>query len=123
LPVRTLGEWLTKKPPAASANLDQRLAGLLSPHHDEDLSTGAESCIYAAASILGRLVAERQTGRSEPAESRRIALDLLTADALITIACELAAADYDRLDERTARWANRIASLTTAVQNARTHLA
>jgi hypothetical protein len=72
-----------------------------------------------AAALLEGIVLEEQPGRSSPSEARRTALDLLAADALISIACELAAADCENVALRTAAWSSRIAVLISAVNDAR----
>ncbi|HEY8165963.1 MAG TPA: hypothetical protein VIF83_10470 [Gemmatimonadaceae bacterium] len=106
----TLAEWLSERPAALSRSLEDRLAAILSAHETEDLPTAARSCVDAATTILHRLTIESQPGRSTPSKARATAVDLLLADALITIACELAAYDCNDIDERAGDWASRIAS-------------
>jgi len=91
--------------------LEQRLAELIGGHLHEDLRAAANSCIDAATNILRRIAAVEQPGRESPEGARATAVDLLAADALITIACELAADGCESFDAETAAWSSRIAAL------------
>ena len=94
--------------------LEQRLAELVGDHLHEDLRAAANSCIDAATDILRRIAAVEQPGR-EPEGARTTAVDLLAADALITIACELAADGCESFDANAAEWSKRIAALVPGV--------
>ncbi|MGQ0764139.1 MAG: hypothetical protein ACT4OZ_00555 [Gemmatimonadota bacterium] len=77
----TLNGWLAskKQPPA---RLAERLARSLASHLDEPPS--AERLVEVAAGLLASINRERRHDRAS-------ALDLLTVDALVTYAFELAA--------------------------------
>jgi hypothetical protein len=75
-----------------------------------------------ATAILDRLALDNQPGRSSPLAARAAAVELLAADALITIACELASADCESLDARASAWSARIASHVTQLRDAESRL-
>ena len=108
----TVGDWLRARepqpPPALSARIDAVLAeSLRAP-------TGEVSELFLSAGE--RLVSELLRSNSTTRES---ALDLLTADALVTYAFEAASEVPSSIEARTAAAMTRIAALGVAVPVAR----
>jgi hypothetical protein len=100
----TVGEWLvarTPRPPRAlAARLDVVLGGALA----HDRSEACELLIVAAETLATELLANGSTTRDS-------ALDLLTADALVTYAFEAAAEQPDDLVSRAHDAMRRMAAL------------
>ena len=103
----TVHEWLRSRspgPPAAlSARLDAVLAGSLAEPAERvpDLFLVASECLVAELLRSG-------------CTSRDSALDLLTADALLTYAFEAAGADIVTIGRRASEAMTRIAALADA---------
>jgi len=100
----TVGQWLAQCQPAPPKALADRLARALDPYKDDAMQTLPEACLSAGELILDGLLASGST-------SRESALDLLTVDALVTYAFQLAADDPTRLEARAARAMARIAAV------------
>ena len=103
----TMGEWLARRtpppPPALRTRLEQAL-GDATPTDDPDVP---ERCLRAAERLVRELLRSNCT-------TRESALDLLTADALVTYAFESAAESPADLTARATEAMRRIASLGTA---------
>jgi hypothetical protein len=103
----TVGEWLAARtpppPPALRERIRQALGGASAP--------GTESAPDVYLDAAERLVGELLRGNST---SRESALDLLTADALVTYAFEAAGEAPAGLAERATAAIARIASLGAA---------
>ena len=100
----TVGSWLARRRPAPPPALTQRLRELLADDADAPAAVAAQACLAAGERVLRRLLAEGCAARGA-------ALDLLTADALVTYAFEAAAADPATLDEISGRSMSSIAAL------------
>jgi hypothetical protein len=100
----TVGEWLAQRtpdpPPALRARIEATLGSSLALGSGET----AEACLSAAERVIDALLAGNAT-------SRESALDLLTADALVTYAFEAAAESPADLVPRATDAMIRIASL------------
>ena len=90
----TLGDWLATRTPPPPPALAARLASVLGPERAASSAEIPDRCLRAAERLLVDLV-------ETAGVSRDAALDLLTADALVTYAFEAASDDPDRLDVRT----------------------
>lgn len=107
----TLGDWLaTRRPPPPPA-LAARLVTVLGPECAASSAEIPDRCLHAAERLLVDLV-------ESAGVSRDAALDLLTADALVTYAFEAASEDPDRLDVRTRAAMRRIARLVDEAPDA-----
>ena len=106
VPASTVGEWLARLQPTPPDALAERLRLALAPHIDEAVGRVPEACLSAGERLLDALLASGST-------TRGTALDLLTVDALVTYAFQVAADAPERLEERAARAMARIATLPT----------
>jgi hypothetical protein len=77
----TIAEWLRERAPAAPAELSTRVVEVLGARAEADASRAPSLCLDAASEVLQTLVAKPDAGREA-------ALDLLSADALVTYAFE-----------------------------------
>jgi hypothetical protein len=80
----TIVQWLRQRAPAAPAELLGNVERALGARGEGDASDAAEACLEAADALLQTLVAH-------PSAGREAALDLLSADALVTYAFEAGA--------------------------------
>jgi hypothetical protein len=96
--------WLGACEPAPPAALASRLRTELGVRPPEHAAEASAACVDAAASLLARLLDDGCT-------SRETALDLLTADALLTYAFEAASVEPETLDERARDAMRRISAL------------
>ena len=105
----TVGEWLASRapvpPPALRARLDAALGTVL--HHDA--GEAAECCLAAGERVLSSVL---YGGGCDA--TRDSALDLLTADALVTYAFEAAAESPAGRASRATDAMHRIAGLGVA---------
>ena len=103
----TVREWLVQRQPAPPAALRARIEAVLADAVDDDAARAPEVCLRAAE----RLVSELLRG---DCASRESALDLLTADALVTYAFEAAAESPGTLPVTATDAMARIAALDAA---------
>ena len=82
----TIGEWLDSRAPVPPELLAARVREVIGPALARGSSEALGRCLDAADSLLVSLCSDPEAGRER-------ALDLLTADALVTYAFE-AAADH-----------------------------
>jgi hypothetical protein len=103
----TVGEWLALRtpppPPALRARLERALGPALASHRD----SASDACLRASEDLVEQLLRGDCTSRDS-------ALDLLTADALVTYAFEAAAELPGGLAERATGAMRRIAALGAA---------
>ena len=81
----TVADWLRARAPEAPAELTARVVAVLGDRAHEPAANAPALCLDAAAELLDTLVARPEAGREA-------ALDLLSADALVTNAFEAGAA-------------------------------
>ena len=99
-------EWLRSRRPAPPGQLMSRMELALSKSPPSLPLT--DSLIDAATRILGEIA------RSEHANERPSAFDLLAADALITYAVEAAIEDRSTFTEQTDAMIKRVAEIATS---------
>ena len=100
----TVGDWLrtcTLRPPDA---LSVRIEAVLGPAQHEPAESLPEICLGAAERLVAGLLESGST-------SRDTALDLLTADALVTYAFEAAGAQPETIAARADAAMARIAAI------------
>ena len=100
----TIGDWLAARRPAPPEALRDRLSRELAPFLATDAREMPAACLDAAERLVTALLAEGSTTRAS-------ALDLLTADALVTYAFEAASEAPAELAERATIAMRRIAAL------------
>ena len=100
----TVGEWLDGRTPAPPPVLRARIREALGDASAASAHGVADLCLGAAERLVGALLAGDCT-------SRDCALDLLTADALVTYAFEAAEQSPGDLVPRAAAAMRRIAAL------------
>jgi hypothetical protein len=101
----TADEWLLSRDPAPPPSLAERLRLVLAAAEDPGRARpAADVYLTAGEALLGELL-------RDGCVSRESALDLLTADALVTYAFEAASAEPARLEARAQRAMARIAAL------------
>jgi uncharacterized membrane protein len=100
----TIGEWLATRTPAPPPHLLRRVRDALGNAAEDDARFATDRCIDAAERVLAQLLREGRTGRES-------AVDLLTADALVTYAFEAAADDPPRLVDQARTAMVRLARL------------
>ncbi len=103
----TVGEWLARRTPAPPPVLRARVELALAESASLDASAATDACLRAAERIVDELLGGNCT-------SRESALDLLTADALVTYAFEAASESPADLAARAGEAMRRIASLGAA---------
>jgi hypothetical protein len=106
----TIGEWLAERRPAPPPALRARIAALLGASLAHDATTTTEACVEAAERLVQTLLAGNSTTRDS-------ALDLLTADALVTYAFEAAGEAPAGLVARATEAMTRIASVGATVHD------
>ncbi len=100
----TIGEWLDERRPSPPPALRTRIAAVLG----ESLALNATDTVDACLGAAERLVQTLLSGNSTTRDS---ALDLLTADALVTYAFEAAGEAPAALVERASQAMARIATI------------
>jgi Golgi nucleoside diphosphatase len=95
-------EWLLSRTPLPPRALATRLDSALAAA--TEAREPAPACLDTAAALLAQIL---ESGASD----RASALDLLTADALVTYAFEAAAEDLASLDQRAVHAMHRLALL------------
>ena len=100
----TIGEWLAERRPSPPPALRARITGLLGDSLALDATDGVEVYLEAAERLVETLLSGNSTTRDS-------ALDLLTADALVTYAFEAASDAPAHLASRAADAMIRIASI------------
>ena len=105
----TVAEWLAVRTPRPPAALAQRIAEMLGDAAQRDATEATDVLLAAGERLVASLLAEGSTMRAS-------ALDLLTADALVTYAFEAAAATPAVLGERAASAMSRIAETGARLQ-------
>jgi uncharacterized membrane protein len=103
----TVGEWLARRTPPPPPALARRIEDSLADSLSLDARDTADACLRSAERLVRELL------RSN-APARESALDLLTADALVTYAFEAAAESPTDLAPRAAAAMRLIASLGAA---------
>ena len=89
--------WVAGRTPAAPPALAAHVARALAAEREsmpDDASAISRACLRAAERTLARVLDENETGSGA---ARNVALDLLTADALVTYAFEAASDAPDGL--------------------------
>jgi len=81
----TVAQWLRDRAPQAPAELSARVLEVLGDRARRDAAQAPAVCLEAAEELLRTLVVRPEAGREA-------ALDLLSADALVTYAFEAGAA-------------------------------
>ena len=109
LPV-TVGEWLDELSPPPPPVLADRIRLSLQPHYARPFAELPDACLDAGEILLGQLLASGST-------SRESALDLLTVDALVTYAFEIASTAPETFMNTASRAMKRIASFPAATGN------
>lgn len=102
----TIGAWLRERAPAPP-QLSARVAQVMGDRVDRKADEASTVCLDAAEELLRELLARPSVGRES-------ALDLLTADALVTYAFEAASEMPESLDARATDAMRRLASLALA---------
>ena len=103
----SLERWLAEREPAPPAELAERLRSAVAEH--EHLGGEMPERLLAIAESMLRGLLDDGCG-----ERREAALDLLTADAIVTYALEAASEQPERLEERASSAMRRIAALAAA---------
>lgn len=103
----TVAEWLALRTPQPPPALRARVEVALGPSLSLDGIQAADACLDASERLVRELLRSNCT-------TRETALDLLTADALVTYAFEAAAESPAGLAARATRAMRRIASLGAA---------
>jgi hypothetical protein len=102
----TVGDWLALRTPPPPAALRTRIGEALGAAAAMDAADTTDTCLRAAERLVDQLLRGGCT-------SRESALDLLTADALVTYAFEAAGESPMDLTARAADAMRRMASLGT----------
>ena len=100
----TVGEWLTTRQPQPPAALLARLEAVLGAALDESEDRAPQVLLGAGERLVSSLLRGERISRDS-------ALDLLTADALVTYAFEAAGANPGDIDAHAVDAMARIASL------------
>jgi uncharacterized membrane protein len=100
----TVGEWLRRRTPAPPDALRVRVTALLGDSLSRDARQTTDVCLAAAERLVATLV-------SADCTTRESALDLLTADALVTYAFEAAGEAPASLSARASEAMTRIAAI------------
>jgi hypothetical protein len=103
----TIGEWLAERRPSPPPALRSRIRAMLGESLAHDSADTVEACLGAAERLVATLLAGNSTTRDS-------ALDLLTADALVTYAFEAAGEAPADLVARASEAMTRIASIGAA---------
>ncbi|MEO7456649.1 MAG: hypothetical protein ABIY52_10335 [Gemmatimonadaceae bacterium] len=100
----TVGDWLRARPLQPPETLSARIATVLGAAQHESSDALADVCLDAAERLVADLLRSGST-------SRDTALDLLTADALVTYAFEAASDRPETIAARAEAAMVRIAAL------------
>ncbi len=100
----TVAQWLAERDPAPPNALLGRVKEALDTDAQRDATETAAVCLAAAERVAVTVLGDEEA-------SRDYALDLLTADALVTYAFEAASARPGELSLRATRATERLASL------------
>ena len=100
----TVGDWLDRRTPAPPPALGAHIRAALGEATSANADGVGDVCLAAAERLVGGLLAGDCT-------SRDCALDLLTADALVTYAFEAAEQSPSELVPRASAAMRRIAAL------------
>ncbi len=100
----TVGDWLRQRSPRPPAALAARIDDVLGASLDEPAEQVSEVLLRAGEGLVSALRLANSTNRDS-------ALDLLTADALVTYAFEGAGSSPQDIEERAAVAMKRIALL------------
>jgi hypothetical protein len=103
----TIGQWLAVRTPRPPVALHARIQEALAEVATQSAAEASDACLRAAERLLAELLRGDCT-------SRESAMDLLTADALVTYAFEAAADAPADLPARACAAIERIASLGAA---------
>lgn len=103
----TVGEWLRSRTPVPPAALAARLDAVLAGSLDRPAADAPDLFLEAGERLVADLLRSNSTSRGS-------ALDLLTADALMTYAFEASSHSPVALDSRAAAAMTRIAALGSA---------
>jgi hypothetical protein len=103
----TVGEWLAARSPRPPSALEARIACVLADSLALDADALPDICLAAGERLAAELLRSNSTSRDS-------ALDLLTADALLTYAFEAASETPRSIDARAAAAMARIAELGAA---------
>jgi hypothetical protein len=109
----TVGEWLRRRRPAPPDALRLRVKAQLGGYLSRDVRYAADVFLAAAERLV-------QTLASADCTTRESALDLLTADALVTYAFEAAGEAPATLSARASEAMTRIASIGAISSNGAT---
>jgi hypothetical protein len=109
----TVGEWLASRVPAPPPVLRARLQAALEPSLSRDRRDTADLCLRAGERLAETLLREQCTTRDS-------ALDLLTADALVTYAFEAASESPADIAARASEAMVRIAALAATARSGAT---
>jgi hypothetical protein len=103
----TVGEWLRSRSPRPPAALSARLDAVLAESLDESAERAPDILLDAGERLLAEMLRHDSTSRDS-------ALDLLTADALVTYAFEAGGNEVSTIDARAVEAMKRIAALGDA---------
>jgi hypothetical protein len=103
----TIGEWLRSRTPAPPVALSARLEVVLATSLEESADQLPAVCLAAGERLVAELLRNDST-------SRESALDLLTADALVTYAFEAAGEHASTIDAHAASAMRRISAIGAA---------
>lgn len=103
----TIGEWLAERRPVPPPALRSRITAVLGGSLAHDATNTVDACLGAAERLVQTLLSGNSTTRDS-------ALDLLTADALVTYAFEAAGEAPADLVERASQAMACIASIGAA---------
>ena len=103
----TVGEWLEARTPRPPAALIARLRAVLAESLGESSEHVPDVLLAAGERVVAELLQSNSTSRDS-------ALDLLTADALLTYAFEAAGSDVPTIARRATEAMGRIAALGDA---------
>ena len=104
----TVSDWLRAREPQPPAALSARLNAVLGESLTASAGELSEIFLFAGERLVAELLRSNSTSRDS-------ALDLLTADALVTYAFEAASETPSLIESRAAAAMQRIAALGAAV--------
>ena len=102
----TIGEWLRSREPQPPAALLARLEEVLGDSLRADFSSATEALLGAGERISATLLVDGSSTRAS-------ALELLTADALVTYAFEAAGSGPDCIEQEARGAMSRVAAMVT----------
>ena len=104
----TVGDWLDARSPRPPVALQERIRAVLGASLGSDATECAALCVAAGERLVAKLLQNNSTSRDS-------ALDLLTADALVTYAFEAASEQPTGIDALAASAMTSIAALGSAI--------